>query len=214
MIPAGAFFGSQAHGRIRFGSRPPRTIDPIGKIKRVNFSLTGKPLVIVIVYEIQHVSLAHHSGQCRFSRLGREKDLPGATLGPIDDRSIDRYRPETFGRQQMKNTMILAAVAAMLFATSGCSNGPLKRFFSGGACNSCQPVMGGPCSSNVAGSCSDGSCGTGVFDQNPASISGAQLGTTGGDIYYNDPTGGIPSGDAYGNSGMVTPPTIGPMNGN
>lgn len=116
----------------------------------------------------------------------------------------------------MKNTIILVAIAAMFLATAGCANGPLRRFFRGSACNSCQPPMSAPFSSNTATGCANGACGTGVYDQAPASIPASNLGAPSAPMqYYNDPSmGGMPPMETYGNTDMITPPQIGPVNGN
>ena len=113
----------------------------------------------------------------------------------------------------MKNAILIAAIGAMLLATSGC--GACRNWFRGSACNSCQPPMAQPCGMNTAGSCMDGNCGTGVDDQNPASIPAANFGNSMGGVPYYNESGmeTIPSSEVYGNSNMVTPPTIGPANG-
>ena len=112
----------------------------------------------------------------------------------------------------MKNAILIAAVGAMLLATSGCNS--CRHWFRGSACNSCQPPMAQPCGMNTAGPCTDGNCGSGIYGQNPASIpvSGFATPNTGIQYYNQSGTETLPSSDVYGNSNMVTPP-IGPANG-
>jgi len=63
-----------------------------------------------------------------------------------------------------KKIIYVAACAALLIFTSGCANGPIRNFFRGGPCNTCQPPVGQPmsCGTNVAPGCASGVCGTGV----------------------------------------------------
>lgn len=113
----------------------------------------------------------------------------------------------------MKNAILLTAVGAMLLlSTTGCRS--CRDWFRGAECNTCQPPMAQPCGMNTVGSCMDGTCGSGVYDQNPASIPASGFATPGTGVqYYNQ--GGVetvPSSEVYGNSNMITPP-IGPANG-
>ncbi len=112
----------------------------------------------------------------------------------------------------MKNAILFAAVGVMLLATSGCSH--CRHWFRGSACNSCQPPMAQPCGMNTAGACPDGTCGVGVYDQNPASIQGSNFATPNGGVQYYNESGveTLPPNSVYGNSNMVTPP-IGPAGG-
>ena len=82
------------------------------------------------------------------------------------------------------------------------------------ACNTCQPPMAQPCGMNTVGPCTDGTCGSGVYDQNPASIPASGFATPNTGIQYYNQQGieTLPSSEVYGNSNMVTPP-IGPANG-
>ena len=110
----------------------------------------------------------------------------------------------------MKRIVISTALAAVLLATSGCANGPIRQWFRGSACNSCNPPVANPFwRANKATTCPDGTCGTGVFDQNPASIPATQL--NGNAPSYGPAPGPatLPSGSLYGNTDPVIPPQSG-----
>ena len=105
----------------------------------------------------------------------------------------------------MKQLVLLVAVAAMLAMTSGCANGPMRQWFKGGACNSCQPPCGQPygCGTNTATGCESGTCGA------PASLPASSFG---GEVpYYSDSPEmyGAPAGS----SDILSQPTVGPVNG-
>lgn len=122
----------------------------------------------------------------------------------------------------MKRFFSILTVMAILASTSGCANGPIRNFFSGAACNSCNPPFGRlfQRSPNTVGTCASGTCG-GV-----APIDGSLTGgETFGSGYYNGSGTMAPipgaTGDTYpypgtgdaGLSGYVNPPTgIAPSN--
>lgn len=112
----------------------------------------------------------------------------------------------------MRKLMLFAALVGLLLPMAGCANGPVRSWFRGAACNSCQPRLVRPFwRANRAGMCDDGSCSTEVFDSAPASIPADQI--DGAVPYYEggSNTGVLPSGDVYGNTDMVQPPQIGPV---
>ncbi len=112
----------------------------------------------------------------------------------------------------MKKSIMIAILGIIILATAGCANGPLRRFFHGGACNACQPAMGqtlwGQEASEDTGSCPNGVCG-----QSPETLNGnnapgpAQTQPVGpnnpGVIY------GQPNFDPFYGNQIVTPPATG-----
>ncbi len=135
----------------------------------------------------------------------------------------------------MRKLHAVVLLALILSATSGCANGPIRKFFSGAECSTCRPPFGGlfQRSNNTVGTCSSGTCGVTPIDgsmmggesfgngylgdpnaQPPLPGATIQPGTV-GDTY---PYPGTTNNSGYGNpglSGFVNPPTgIVPGTGN
>lgn len=66
-------------------------------------------------------------------------------------------------------TVCLIASAAIVLLYSGCANGPLRNWYRGAACNTCQPPVGQPigCGTNYAPLCNPGTCGSVPANVNP-----------------------------------------------
>lgn len=117
--------------------------------------------------------------------------------------------------------LIYLATALMLFSTVGCANGPIRNWFRGAACNTCQPPFHPTTGTGALGTCTTG-CGTNSAIPNPiiqpgagqASISGPIIETPGQTYYSNgDPTTqgyGLQPGPAVLGNGL-NPPNGGPI---
>ena len=77
------------------------------------------------------------------------------------------YELDSVGRIMIKKLPMLLACAAMLSMMAGCANRPVRDFFRGAFCNTCQPPVGQPlgCGTNYAPACDTGACGAGVVGQ-------------------------------------------------
>lgn len=136
----------------------------------------------------------------------------------------------------IKKVICLVTCATMLALFSGCANGPIRNWFQGAACNTCQPPVGQPigCGTNYAPSCDSGACGTGVgsnpvvngpavngpFIEAPGFVpqgstepyySGSATPTTNTSGYIGQSDVQYPSSEVYGsniNGGIVVPPSL------
>jgi hypothetical protein len=129
---------------------------------------------------------------------------------------------------EMKKLTCIAA-ALLLLSTVGCANGPIRNFFRGAACNTCQPPFHPSSGTGAIGTCTDG-CATPstipnpIIQSNPgqATISGAIVETPqAGQLYYPS---GTPTTQGYGiqpaqnqiigsgtQGNIMNPPTGGPI---
>lgn len=72
----------------------------------------------------------------------------------------------------MKNRLCFLILLAVLVTANGCANGPLKRFFRGAPCNTCNPPMGGAFGQGWGGpatNCENGVCSTPPANMPPQS---------------------------------------------
>ncbi len=110
----------------------------------------------------------------------------------------------------MKNVILCIAIGAVLSATIGCANGPIRNFFRGSSCNTCQP----PAQPNMGfdNSCANGTCSTSSYMNdsyiqndpymngskaggatiNPPVFDGYEFPNTGGTIVSPDSSGLLP----------------------
>lgn len=91
----------------------------------------------------------------------------------------------------MKNLICLAAAGFLLVSTLGCANGPIRNWFRGSACNTCQPAAQPSFGPGPLGACTDGcpnpsTLGNPIFQQptGQASIQGDVI-TNPSDPYFN-----------------------------
>jgi hypothetical protein len=101
----------------------------------------------------------------------------------------------------MKKVLLLLALSVTLVHVVGCANGPIRRLFRGGSCNTCNPMsaFSGPTVDTGVNGCT--SC------QHPGAFGPA-------DPYYSDTGMGAatlnpPAADIYGGNvpgGMIVPP--------
>lgn len=68
----------------------------------------------------------------------------------------------------IKKAICLITCATLLVLYSGCANGPIRNWFRGANCNTCQPPVGQPigCGTNYAPLCDSGVCGAVPVDAN------------------------------------------------
>lgn len=99
----------------------------------------------------------------------------------------------------MHKYITIAILGLTITATAGCANGPIRRFFHGAACNSCQPAMGQSLWNNSGG---DNACGNGrcSSDGQPGSFDDSIAPETSGTMY------GQPGFDPFSGGQIVTPP--------
>lgn len=57
----------------------------------------------------------------------------------------------------MRKNITIAILGFSILVTTGCANGPIRRFFRGGACNACQPAVGNTVWDDES-PCADGNC--------------------------------------------------------
>lgn len=141
----------------------------------------------------------------------------------------------------MKNVAFLLVLAAVMVASNGCANGPLRNFFRGAPCNTCNPPLGKVFGQGWGGgavkNCESGVCSAPdqavVNNQSPVngadSYSAAKYpypGTPSGNSFADDLRGLTPlDNNTFGNqpavgsgaagtlNGYVNPPSIGPLPG-
>lgn len=112
----------------------------------------------------------------------------------------------------MKRILAVVLMLLMVMSTTGCANGPLGRFFRGGACSTCTPPANRLFNwrGNSAHACESGACNTGVvsdpYQMSPAAIgTGIQPGQSG--YQLNNPGGyTYPGPNDLINGGFVNPP--------
>lgn len=77
----------------------------------------------------------------------------------------------------MKLRLVILLAFLIIFSSSGCANGPFRRFFRGGACNTCNPPFGlFNRRQHTVDNCESGVCG-GVTPVDGAMIGGPTFGT-------------------------------------
>ncbi len=116
----------------------------------------------------------------------------------------------------MKKTVLYLLLAALLFATTGCANGPVRRFLCGKLCTTCQPASEpsfGFGSDDSAWSSGDGHC-VNCVDGNYGGSAPTYLGEGDSDPYVqgsyyggasiNPPVFDSYSGPGYGST--IVPP--------
>lgn len=150
--------------------------------------------------------LAHRLFWCNLLWLGSES---AASSGQI---RID-------GELQMKKAFLVLGLAILTIAPTGCSRGPIRQFFRGSSCNTCQPPLGRfwGANSNTITNCEGDNCDlnggsenavgtgtmeTGYYDQG---LQGSQPGIM--NSWQADPNNGGSLGNA------ITPPTSAPLPG-
>lgn len=112
----------------------------------------------------------------------------------------------------MHKNIMIAVLGLSVLATTGCANGPVRRFFRGGACNACQPAVG----QTLWGQDSDdnSSCPNGVCGQNQETLGGNVLPGPAQSQPGTDPNSsgviyGQPNFDPFSGGQMVNPPAGG-----
>ena len=142
----------------------------------------------------------------------------------------------------MKNITFLLVLAALMVASNGCANGPLRNFFRGAPCNTCNPPLGKVFGQGWGGgavtNCENGICNspaqgvvnnqtTGNATDNYSAARYPYPGTSSGNALADDLRGLTPldnnsyngsqpavgSGAAGTLNGYVVPPTMGPLPG-
>lgn len=110
----------------------------------------------------------------------------------------------------MKRILALVLVVAMVMSTTGCANGPIGRFFRGGACSTCTPPSNRLFNwrGNTASDCASGNCpSAGMNDpyQMAPAVIGSGIQNQPGTVPGNLGTYPYPSGADF-NNGFVNPP--------
>ncbi len=126
----------------------------------------------------------------------------------------------------MRNLLFGLAAIGLLASTAGCANGPIRQWFRGAPCNTCNPHVGQPLGENFAGDCASGNCANGTTGSgflgsmfrpngNIANLAPASIPAT---SFDRAPAGFVDesvNADIYGNtgnSGNLESPPIGPYN--
>ena len=96
-----------------------------------------------------------------------------------------------------KKLMYLATCVALLALFSGCANRPIRSFFRGAFCNSCQPPVGQPigCGTNYAPSCDTGACANPAISGITAPVQTPVFGSAPVEIPMGQPSLGTPTFD-------------------
>jgi hypothetical protein len=96
----------------------------------------------------------------------------------------------------MHKTLTIAILGLTIVATSGCANGPIRRFFHGAACNSCQPALGQSLWDNDTSPCDQGQCPNGIDNE------AFEMAPAGTGVIYGQPTV-----DPFSGGTIVNPPS-------
>jgi|GEM_PF-4090351 len=141
----------------------------------------------------------------------------------------------------MKNVTFLLVLAAVMVVSNGCANGPLRNFFRGAPCNTCNPPLGKVFGQGWGGS-TVSNCASGVCDAPAQAITSNQAPANSADSYSaaKYPYPGTPTGSSFSDdlrgltplennnfgsrpatgsgaagtlNGYVSPPTLGPLPG-
>lgn len=95
----------------------------------------------------------------------------------------------------MRKSITIAILGISTLAATGCANGPIRKFFHGAACNSCQPAMGNTVWGQDESPCADGQCPSPVLPGPAGEIAPGESGIIYGQGY-----------DPFSGSQIVTPP--------
>jgi hypothetical protein len=116
----------------------------------------------------------------------------------------------------MKKQFAILLLLALVFVSGGCSSGPFRQFFKGGACSSCNPPFGlFNRKQHTVGTCNDGVC-SGVAPVDGAMIGGPEFGSGVAPATSNPPTVDsypYPGTSGAGIGGSIVPNTEAPLPG-
>ena len=125
----------------------------------------------------------------------------------------------------MRNLILASAAIAILVSTVGCANGPIRKWFRGAPCNTCNPHFNQP-QDNMIGGCNTGACSTGTCGTGVCSPAPTGSGILGGLFNNQQNADALPASipassfenapaDLYGNTnsvGRIELPPSGPFN--
>jgi hypothetical protein len=78
----------------------------------------------------------------------------------------------------MRKLLTTLALVAICCSATGCANGPIRKFFRGAPCSTCNPPFGlFNRGSQTVGNCNDGVCGAGVAPLDGSMMGGAEFGS-------------------------------------